>query len=82
MPRCDCGAYFIFVETLSGKKMPLDEKPNPEGNVRVRYDEAAGTEIAEVVGKAPPTLFDEPEERWMPHFATCPHAAKHRRAVQ
>lgn len=69
MSRCrSCQAEIEFVRTSSGRAVPLDADPTPEGNVEI----INGT--ARVLG--PHTLeLLTPEERArlrMPHHATCP----------
>jgi hypothetical protein len=71
-----CRAPIRWATTANGRAMPVDLEPVPDGNLwlgRGPY----GAVIASVV----------PEERreelagelYLPHFATCPHAHKHRR---
>lgn len=69
---CDsCGAEIRWVTTEGGRPMPLDPAPHPNGNVvvglRDRYRVLTGPQLpAEGVA-------------WRSHFATCPHASRHRR---
>lgn len=71
MPKCrSCGKPVDWVTTESGKKMPLDEKPDPSGNIVLIHG------IAHVLKKG-----EEPLERptRTSHFATCPNAKTHRK---
>ena len=72
MAECNsCGATIFWVIMPSGKRMPLDAKPDPNGKVVLHDD-----------GKhafAPGAGGDEPAMRFPSHFATCPHAANHRK---
>jgi hypothetical protein len=49
--------------------MPLDPRPNADGNVAV-YKDATGSLVGRVVGKGGDHLGYE--RLMMPHFATCP----------
>jgi hypothetical protein len=59
------------VTTASGKKMPLDSKPDPNGNVILRQG------VAHVLkrGETP----DTGTTRYTSHFSTCPNAQSHRK---
>jgi len=73
MSNCkSCGARISWAKTDAGKNIPLDEVPNPRGNL-VRTDLKGGVRVAKE---------DDPPElvRWISHFATCPNAASHRRS--
>jgi len=72
MPVCkggSCGAPIIFVKTQTGADLPIDEEPNPEGNV-----------VLEADGKAQVLPPKEAErytgEKYMPHWKTCPDREK------
>lgn len=70
MSKCKgCQAAVVWCRTAAGKWIPVDAKPNPEGNLVLRESlQAASPKIAVVVN-----LFTDPElERYMPHHATCP----------
>lgn len=70
-----CGAAIRWVRMAgSHKVMPLDAEPVEHGNVRL---DALG--LAHVHGGGP---LDKPPgfgPWYVSHFATCPHAAQHRR---
>ncbi|MDQ5870771.1 MAG: hypothetical protein M3547_01010 [Acidobacteriota bacterium] len=75
MPCRSCGAVVIWAETEKGKRMPVDAKPSPTGNFKLREDgpftRPDGTETDPGVPLAvwDPTLR---EERYDSHFKTCP----------
>ena len=59
-----CGAEIVWAVTATGKRMPLDAKP--EKRVVLEPRDVFG-EIAEV------------KDTFVSHFATCPDADQHRR---
>lgn len=64
-----CPQQLLFVRMASGKAMPCNADPDPDGNIAVQRD-AAGTWIGRALRKD-----EEPagyERVYMPHFATCP----------
>lgn len=79
-----CGGPIIWARTMAsesgrgGKPMPLDPEPNPAGNVAARVTGEGATyvrRVCRVLGK------DEDhdhrtEQRYMPHFATCPGSGR------
>lgn len=77
-----CGAAVIWCQTESGKMTPIDAVASEGGNVVIRpaFD-ASEAPIAHVL-TAPELARPALEARHMPHFATCPNAAKHRRRAQ
>ncbi len=64
-----CRAQVNWYKTTTGKNMPLDPEPHPDGNVYV--DIVAN--VVSVVAKGSRTPL------YRSHFATCPDAAAHRR---
>jgi len=72
-----CPARVRWVLTETGARMPLNWDPDPAGNVvRVTTDDGPR---ARVLG--PAELAKLPAgRRFMPHWATCPGAANHRKA--
>lgn len=62
-----CRAPIRWVTTKNQKAMPLDAEPNPEGNVLIIDG------IAEVMKKGEQSLLHQDQQRWMPHFSTCPN---------
>lgn len=76
-PTCrSCGAPIVWGTTYAGKRMPIDATPTAMGNVRLFGDGRAmalGLTDIEAYRQAGIALYTS-------HFATCPHAARHRRA--
>lgn len=65
-----CGAPIIWVKTEKGRRMPLDLIPEEDGTWE--FNEA--TKIAHHVS------YPQPSGTYRKsHFATCPHAASHRK---
>jgi hypothetical protein len=62
----------LWVKTATGRKMPLDAKPDPKGNLVVI--DGVAHHVHENGAAFPDTA-----ERYRSHFATCPNAAQHRR---
>ena len=70
-----CGAAIVWATTSAGKAMPLDEAPTEKGSLVVCHGTALTVTVAtQVDRRAGRQLFTS-------HFATCPHAAAHRRAT-
>ena len=75
-PHCD--APIRWLVTANGKRIPVDEEPNPEGNVQLGY--VGGAEVA--------IVLNDPADRaaaqvagvtlYMPHHATCPDVGRFR----
>ncbi|MEX5711893.1 DNA adenine methylase [Parafrankia sp. FMc6] len=59
--------------TTTGKRMPIDADPAPDGNITVHRD--GGQAVATVHANGEP--LEGP--RWTSHFATCAQAAQHRK---
>ena len=76
--RCrSCQAPIVWAVTANEKRMPVDAEPVPDGNLILTSDDPPRV-IMHVLGQA--SLFDEPDPpRYVSHFATCPHADRHRR---
>jgi hypothetical protein len=69
----DCGRKLRWVPTEKGRRMPLDDEPDPNGNVVMRNGKAHVLTAAELTSRATdPT-------RWTPHAATCPNSRGRRR---
>jgi len=60
-----CGAEIIWTVTVAGKRMPVDAKP--EKRVVLKQNEGD-----------PLTPLSRVVDTFISHFATCPHAARHR----
>jgi hypothetical protein len=71
--ECDTKIMFVRIET-TGRAMPVDPFPDPDGNVYARHTTTPGGLLGHV------TKHDEPlPEGWriyMPHFASCPMRPK------
>lgn len=63
-----CRADVLWLVLDTGKRMPVDAKPNDDGNVAAMRD-ASGNWYGHVLraGETP----TPGERRYMPHFATC-----------
>lgn len=73
--RCrSCGAAVRWAVTVAGKRLPLDPEPCPGGNVLL-HDNGR----AEVLG--PEARAAHPGVLYLPHWASCPHAARHRKGL-
>lgn len=73
MSRCrSCSAPIVWARTSSGRKIPLDAEPNPDGNVTL--DDADPLPRATVHNRDQVSLLADEPEWWMPHHATCPNA--------
>ncbi len=74
-----CGARMLFVETVKGKRMPVDLEPVefvPDLNGRNKYV----LEDGNVVTGVPAEPGDQDKHRgYISHFATCPYGARFRR---
>lgn len=66
-----CRAPIRWLKTPNGRSMPLDLRPDPEGNVIIENGLA-------VLSPARAMALS-PEERFLPHWATCPEAASFRK---
>lgn len=75
-----CGAAVLWAVTVHGNAMPLNASPDPTGNVVL-----TGRKIRTKAGGQMPEchvygyLFDDDDDRYMPHHATCPQAEQWRR---
>lgn len=65
-----CGKSVLWVATQRGKTMPVNAAPDPAGNIVIKGEET----IVVATGQMAPW------PRYVSHFATCPAAAKHRKA--
>ena len=75
MSRCaSCAAPLRWERTETGKHIPLDAEPVPDGNIYIMHG------VAFVIPTQPEIGDAEPEgPRFVSHFATCPNADEHRR---
>lgn len=77
MTHCrDCDGQIMFVRidnSTTGKPMPVDPFPDPDGNVYAHYSR----EISGLLGHVA-TAGEQLPDGWrvyMPHFASCPARA-------
>jgi hypothetical protein len=70
-----CSQLILWVEWASGKKMPIDISPNPNGNIVVTYRKSENKLLAENFDRS----RHEGRRRFVSHFTTCPQASQHRR---
>lgn len=78
MTSCrSCGAPIRWARTVgAGKSMPLDAEPSADGNVQLVGPHEAAVVLAGL------DLYAAQQAGvplYVSHFATCPHAANHRR---
>ncbi len=79
MAKCrSCGAEIRWIVTASGRRMPLDAEPHPEGNIDA---DGEGTGYVVKGPQAGDTLIHG-RPLYRSHFATCPFAAQHRKQGQ
>jgi hypothetical protein len=71
-----CKDPILWVEWASGKRMPVDYKPDPSGDVVLTHRKSENKLIAQKFD----SRFDAGRNRYTSHFATCPNASQHRRA--
>lgn len=75
MAECkSCGASIWWAFTKNGNRIPLDAQPVPDGNLVVSLREGSRTYVRHVADGEVPAA-----DRYVTHFATCPHARGHRR---
>lgn len=73
-----CGASIVWVVTATGKRMPIDPQPVEGGNLELEGNR--GGHVARYVKPEQGGLFGRP--RYVSHFASCPHAAQHRKPTE
>jgi hypothetical protein len=67
MSRCrSCQAHIIWAVTDTGRRMPVDPDPDPQGNLTV-WATGEGWRVSVITEDWP-----ESRPRFRPHFATCP----------
>lgn len=74
---CNARITFVTVTRLDGRRsrMPLNDHPDPAGNIAVRISGQSKIGRVRALGQA----LDTDETRYMPHFATCPNPPKRRK---
>lgn len=80
MSRCKtCGARVRWAKVpSSGSTMPLDVEPTP-GHGNVRYLPGDRTAVEVLAGPGLEQARGDGDELYTSHFATCEHAALHRK---
>ncbi len=75
-----CRQPVRWVETTTGRKMPLDPEPVEDGNVVETDVLHEGTSLERVIVRVLALGTPPPPDRllYRSHFATCPNAAQHR----
>ncbi|HMG21752.1 MAG TPA: hypothetical protein VK607_10560 [Kofleriaceae bacterium] len=72
MSACvSCGATIIWARTPADKRMPVDAKPDPKGRLAL---------VGGIARERLPLDDQMGRPAYTSHFATCPHAAAHRRS--
>jgi hypothetical protein len=72
-----CGQRIRFVQTPSGKTMPVNAEAEPDGTLEIREED--GVEVVHHAGRAAQdTLW--PELRYKSHFSNCPSASLYRKS--
>lgn len=69
-----CGAAILWAKTLSGKAIPLDAEPHPDGNIAL-VPAGAMVLTKELVEQGKKIG----SKRYRSHFASCPNAGQHRK---
>lgn len=73
-----CDAEIVWCLTANGRKMPVDRRPDPKGNLYL----LGGSPVVAVVTNSPlgRAIFDEAPEKktYTPHHATCPQVGRFR----
>lgn len=79
--RCrTCHQAIWWAQTGSGRRIPIDPEPVPDGNVVVEHPGDHGEAMVTVLGRPEEQqLYADVGPRYQSHFATCPQAAQHRR---
>lgn len=72
-----CNAEIFWALTKNDELMPVDYEPCADGNLEVELNELDGSNRVSVVDPKQQSLFGKP--RYMPHWATCPHAKEFRK---
>lgn len=73
-----CKAPLLWARTeATGKAIPLDAEPHPDGNVIIVREGAR--DVARVLGPLEVAALDPSMERFMPHFQSCPNGSEFRR---
>lgn len=81
-PRARCGscrAEVIWTVTAAtGKRMPVDAEPTPDGNVVLAAPTTRSGAPVSYAAQVGALLIEDDGVRFTSHFATCPNANEHR----
>lgn len=80
-PCRSCGAPVTWATTTTGKRMPVDSAPHPDGNVLLRPRSRGEGLEAVVLGPLERLAQGRVHQLHHSHFATCPNATDHRRGA-
>lgn len=76
MSTCNsCHKPIKWALTEKGKRMPVDHEPSFDGNLVFTGKTVKGSPVVHYLRKGETTH----QQRFKSHFATCEHAASHRR---
>ena len=67
-----CGDRIFWARTDQGKKMPVNDEPDPAGNLLITPGPYPKATVVSHGGRPPGTVL------YSSHFATCKHANEHR----
>jgi hypothetical protein len=73
-PCRSCGGLIFWAMTEQGKKMPVDDEPDPAGNLLLTPGPHPKVTVVSRGGQAPVTTL------YRSHFATCKKVDRHRAA--
>lgn len=74
-----CDAGVLWATTEAGKRIPLDPQPRTDGTFYLRPRHPEGV-TAIAVKDADREAIAAAHQLYVTHFATCPHASRHRRS--
>jgi hypothetical protein len=63
-----CRKPVLWALTVNNKRIPLDPRPDPDGNQAAYRDGTGGYRTRQLKDDQEPSGY---ERRYMPHFATC-----------
>ena len=79
--RCaSCGSAITWGLTATGRRMPVDADPSARGNIAIDHVEGREPTFRMITGAAGGATLNYAPRLYTSHFATCPHAAQHRKA--
>ena len=72
-----CKEPIIWVRTRKGKRMPMDEAPDPSGRFVINGEESDGTPTVAWLTETDAEKYTG--DTYQSHFKTCPNAGEHRK---